>query len=39
MSAIFRRVLPSAVIVLGIAITAAWTLILGYGLVTLAAAL
>jgi hypothetical protein len=39
MSAIFRRILPPAVIVLGIVITAAWTLLLGHWIVTLAAAL
>jgi hypothetical protein len=39
MSAIFRRILPPAVVVLGMAITAAWTLFLGHWLVTLAAAL
>jgi hypothetical protein len=35
MSAFVRRILPPAVIILGMVVTAAWMTLLGYGLVTL----
>jgi hypothetical protein len=39
MSAFARRILPPAVIILGMAVVAAWMMLLGYGLVTLVEAL
>jgi hypothetical protein len=39
MSAFARRILPPAVIILGMAVVAAWMMFLGYGLVTLVEAL
>jgi hypothetical protein len=39
MSELVGRVLPPAVLIFGVAATAAWTLLLGYGLFALVAAL